>query len=128
MNAATLYELGPGLMSFLNLACSIILGLLGLWLACTLKNMGLKGGGWFTSLRYVLGAVAIAAFSNAYTLVILGHKGTSSSQISMNISILMLFVWVVAYYFKNVLKNKSHITEETFCNFLMEEDKKLRCK
>lgn len=104
----------------LNFLISIGLGFSGFFIAYIIKCKEIKGK-WFTSLRYILTLLSVAALSNAYSLVLLGYKTVQPSELLLNLAVLTLMAWAVAYYVINILGSGTSLTEEKVLKFIETE-------
>ncbi|MNK27656.1 hypothetical protein D3C87_460180 [compost metagenome] len=104
----------------LNFLISLGLGFSGFFFAFVIKKKEIKGR-WFTSLRYILAIMSVAAMSNAYSIVILGYRTVQPSELLLNISMLILMAWATAYYIVNIMGPGTSLTEEKVLKFIENE-------
>lgn len=65
--------------------------------------------------------MSIAAFSNVYSLVLLGYKIVQPSELLLNTSVFILMVWAIAYYVKNIVGTGTSLTQEKVLKFIEKE-------
>jgi hypothetical protein len=104
----------------LNFLISMGLSFCGFFFAFAIKKRGIKNR-WFTSLRYILTTVAIASFSNVYSLLILGYKVVQPSELLLNGSLFVLMLWASAYYAVNIHGSGTSLTQEKVLKFIEKE-------
>ena len=104
----------------LNLLISMGLSFCGFFFAFSIKKRGIKNR-WFTSLRYILTVVAIASFSNVYSLLLLGYKIVQPSELLLNGSLFVLMVWATCYYVVNIHGSGTSLTQEKVLKFIEKE-------
>jgi hypothetical protein len=104
----------------LNFLISMGLSFCGFFFAFAIKKRGIKNR-WFTSLRYILTTIAIASFSNVYSLLILGYKIVQPSELLLNGSLFVLMLWASAYYAVNIHGSGTSLTQEKVLKFIEKE-------
>jgi hypothetical protein len=104
----------------LNFLISMGLSFCGFFFAFAIKKRGIKNR-WFTSLRYILTTIAIASFSNVYSLLILGYKVVQPSELLLNGSLFVLMLWASAYYAVNIHGSGTSLTQEKVLKFIEKE-------
>jgi hypothetical protein len=104
----------------LNLLISSGLGFCGFFFAFVIKKQNIKNK-WFTSLRWILTLLSISAFSNAYSLALLGYRIVPPSELLLNVSVFILMIWATAYYVKNIVGSGTSLTQEKVLKFIEKE-------
>ena len=104
----------------LNFLISLSLGFCSFFFAFAIKKKCIKGP-WFTSLRYILALLAVAAWGNSYSILILGYRTVQPSEVLLNVAMLTLMMWATAYYIKNILGSGTSLTEEKVLKFIQDE-------
>lgn len=99
MEALVNFSSTVNLYSILNVVISFGLGILSFWLALS-SRCSLPNTRWFQVLKFILGTIAICAVGNIYTLVLVGAEGAALTQLIFNMSLLMLLVWMMAFFVK----------------------------
>lgn len=116
------------LVTSVEFIMSLILGMVGLLGSLSLKSREYLRGWWYRSLHYIMGLLAIAGLSNAWTVLLIGDKlNTKPTELLLHLSLLIIAGWVWAFYKSNLSKpspNGSGSTStEKIIRFISEEAK-----
>ncbi|MDF2435473.1 MAG: hypothetical protein JWP44_5104 [Mucilaginibacter sp.] len=110
-----------GIVAAAEFLISIGLGVCALSLALHLKKRRFLRGRWYSSLRHLLTALAIAGLSNAWTVVLVGHSDVKATELLLNLSLISLIGWVWAFYRYNLFKQEGPCSLEKILKFLHSE-------
>jgi uncharacterized membrane protein YbhN (UPF0104 family) len=109
------------LITFAKFLISAGLGLSGFSMAFCLKNRPVRKDAWYTSLRYIFTFLSISAFSNAYSIVLLGYVHIQPTELFLNISLLSLIGWSWCFYYYRLKKIVGEPNLEKILKFLHSE-------
>lgn len=94
------------------------LGFSSFALAIILKKKAILCGGWYFTLRVLLGALAVSAFSNVYSTLLLGNLRIDPTELMMDLSVFALIAWIWSFYRCNLVTKAGGLSFEKVLKFV----------
>jgi hypothetical protein len=123
------FDIDFGLWTLATVAKFLIsagLGFSSFSLAIILRKKSILQGAWYFTLRILLGALAVSAFSNVYAILLLHDIRINPTELMMDLSVFALVTWIWSFYRCNLVSKAGGLSFEKVLKFVhnqLDDDK-----
>ena len=115
------FDINFGLWTLATVAKFLIsagLGFSSFSLAIIIQKKKVLCGVWYFTLRLFLGALAVSAFSNVYSIVLLNDLRINPTELMMDVSVFALVAWIWSFYRCNLVNKAGGLSFEKVLKFV----------